>query len=81
MQTLTKTFPNGSVHTYTLTEPEKAGATSHRWATKDGKPFMHIMPSKNGYCNIFIHCGELGYIKQGKLMTPFEKLDIKMIAR
>lgn len=36
MQTYERKCPNGSVHTYTLTEPDKAGTTSHRWATKDG---------------------------------------------
>lgn len=80
MQTLEKKFPNGSVHTYTLTEPEVAGVTSHRWVTKDGKPFLHIMPSEEGFCNLFIHCGDAGYLKQGELMVPFEKLNIEMIA-
>jgi len=80
MQTLEKKFPNGSVHTYTLTEPDQAGVTSHRWATKDGEPFLHIMPSEGGYCNLFIYCGEHGYLKQGELMVPFETLNIEMIA-
>ena len=80
MQTYERKCPNGSVHTYTLTEPDKAGATSHRWATKDGKPFLHITPSEGGYCNLFIHCGEHGYLKQGELMVPFEELKVEQIA-
>lgn len=80
MQTLKKKFQNGSVHTYTLTEPDSDGSTSHRWATKDGKPFLHIMPSDEGYCNLFIHCGDAGYRKQGELIVPFEKINIEMIA-
>ena len=80
MQTYERKCPNGSVHTYTLTEPDKAGATSHRWATKDGKPFLYIMPSEGWYCNLFIHCGEHGYLKQGELMVPFEELKVEQIA-
>lgn len=80
MQTLEKKFANGSVHTYTLTEPDKTGVTSHRWATKDGEPFLHIMPSEGGYCNLFIHCEEEGYLKIGELMVPFEELTVDMIA-
>ena len=80
MQTYNRKCPNGSVHTYTLTEPDKAGSTSHRWATKDGKPFLHIMPSDGGYCNLFIHCGDRGYLKQGELMVPFEELKVEQIA-
>ena len=80
MQTLEKKFPNGSVHTYTLTEPDNGGATRHRWATKDGKPFLHIMPSEGGFCNLFIHCGEHGYLRQGELMVPFDELKVEKIA-
>jgi len=38
------------------------------------------MPSEGGYCNLFIYCGEHGYLKQGELMVPFETLNIEMIA-
>ena len=80
MQTLKKTFPNGSVHTYELTEASRAGITSHRYATKDGKPFLHIMPSEKGYCNLFVHCAGYGYIKKSELMVPFSSLKVEQIA-
>ena len=78
-QTL-ETKYNGTVHTYTLTEPDRCGVTSHRWATKDGKPHMHIMPSEGGFCNIFKYCGEYGYLSCGEILVPFEELSVEMIA-
>lgn len=80
MQTYTRKCPNGSEHTYTLTDVENGCMTRHRWAEKDGEPFLHIMPSESGYCNLFIFCGDAGYMKQGELIVPFEELKVEQIA-
>lgn len=80
MQIYEKKCANGSVHTYTLTDPDQAVKTRHRWATKDWKPFLHIMPSEGGYCSIFIFCGDRGYLRKGELMVPFDELKVEQIA-
>jgi len=79
MQTLEKKFPNGSVHTYTLTEPIDNGTVPYRKATKDGNPYLHITKSPDGYCNILILLDD-GYVKKCELIVKFEELNVEMIA-
>ncbi len=78
MQTLTRQTKKGEI-VYTLSEASKAGITSHRFATRDGKPYLHIMPNEDGNCTVLKFIPGLGYMPVGELVEKFDTLKIDKV--
>lgn len=80
METKTKTFPNGAKHTYKLTR-EKGFFTSHIWVWRDGKPFLHFMPSdQEGWSREFKNVEGYGYMPNGEINRSFDKITLENIS-
>lgn len=78
MEKKTKIFPSGKVVEYKMTK-EKGFFTSHAWVYRDGKPWLHFMPSKNaGFSQCFKNCGN-SYMSMGEVNCPFEELSLNRI--
>lgn len=72
METIKYTYPNGKTTTFTMSKDKNImGITKHIWVNRDGKPYRHLIPSKNGYLNIFSEYG-----CHGELMRTFETFSI-----
>lgn len=75
METATRTTITGEVNTYLLTR-EKGFFTSHIWVYLNGKPYLHLMPTKTGTARMFKNCDEYGYLSMGELMADFEDITL-----
>lgn len=79
METITKIYKDGRRATFLLTR-EKGFFTSHIWIYKDGKPHLHLIPSKNkGWTRCFKNCGEYGFLSAGEIGRPFEEITLNNI--
>ena len=78
MEEITRTYPNGKRVNYRMTR-EAGFFTSHIWVYKDGKPYLHIMPTKQGTGQVFKNCDGYGYMSMCEIVRKFENIKLNDI--
>lgn len=78
MEKVTKTKRDGTPVVFTMTR-EKGFFTSHIWVYRDGRPYLHIMPTATGTSQIYKSVGGRGYMSAGELMQDFNTITINNV--
>ena len=78
MKTITKTFPNGAQHVFSM-EKETAVFTSHIWIRRDGKLLYHVIEQRDGgnRSKVLKWCDDYGWLPFVEIPVKFEDITLK----
>ena len=79
MEKITKTMPIGTKVDYKLVR-EKGFFTSHIWVWRNDKPYLHIMPGKDGCSKVSENVEGHGYMPMGEISVNFDDITLSNIS-